>query len=57
MLVIPSNIFQNTTIIKKVSPGTPVFSTNKTDCHDIAESGGKHHKSNQTIDKSVIPVF
>ena len=23
--------------IKRCPPGTPVFSTNKTDCHDIAE--------------------
>jgi hypothetical protein len=29
------------------SPGTPVSSTNKTDCHDIIESGIKHHKPNQ----------
>ena len=29
------------------SPGPPVSSTNKTDGHDITESGVKHHKSNQ----------
>ena len=29
------------------SPGTPTFSTTKTGCHDIAESGVKHQKSNQ----------
>jgi len=28
------------------SPGIPVLSTNKTDRHDIAESGVKHHNSN-----------
>jgi hypothetical protein len=25
------------------SPGIPVSSTNKTDCHDIVESGAKYH--------------
>jgi hypothetical protein len=29
------------------SPGTPASSTTKTGCHDIAESGVKHNKSNQ----------
>jgi hypothetical protein len=29
-----------------ISPGTPVSSTNKTDCHNIKI---KHHKPNQTI--------
>ena len=31
-----------------LSPGTPVSSTNKTDCHDITEilSGAKHHNPN-----------
>ena len=27
-----------------LSPGTLVYYTNKTDCHDITESGVKHHK-------------
>jgi hypothetical protein len=31
------------------SLGTSVSSTNKTVCHDIDESGAKHHKPNQTI--------
>jgi hypothetical protein len=31
------------------SPGPPVFSTNKTGCHEIiVESGIKHHKTNLT---------
>jgi hypothetical protein len=30
------------------SPGTPASSTTKTGCHDIAESGVKHQKSNHT---------
>jgi hypothetical protein len=29
------------------SPDTPASSTTKTDCHDIAERGVKHNKSNQ----------
>jgi hypothetical protein len=29
------------------SLGTPASSTTKTGCHDIAESGIKHNKSNQ----------
>ena len=29
--------------------GTPAFSTTKTGRHDIAESGVKHQKSNQSI--------
>jgi hypothetical protein len=37
-------------VIKWFSSGTLVFSTNKTDCHDITgyivESGAKHHKPN-----------
>jgi hypothetical protein len=40
------------------SPRTPVSSTNKTDCHDITEillieSGIKHHKPNQSINKNI----
>jgi hypothetical protein len=31
------------------SPGTPASSTTKTGHHDIAESGVKHNKSNQSI--------
>jgi hypothetical protein len=31
------------------SPGTPSSSTTKTGRHDIAESGVKHQKSNQSI--------
>jgi len=30
------------------SPGTPASSTTKPGRHDIAESGVKHNKSNQT---------
>ena len=30
------------------SPGTPVSSTNKTGCHNIVESGVKHHNHNHT---------
>jgi hypothetical protein len=30
------------------SPGTSASSTTETGCHDIAESGVKHNKSNQT---------
>jgi len=29
------------------SPGTPAFSTTKTGCQDIAESGVKHNKTNK----------
>ena len=29
------------------SPGTPASSTTKTGCHDIAESGTKHRKTNK----------
>ena len=31
------------------SPGTPASSTTKAGRHDIAESGIKHHKSNQIM--------
>jgi len=34
------------------SPGTPVSSNNKTDSHDITESGVKHHKSNQPTNQT-----
>ena len=37
------------------SPGTPVSSTNKTDCHDITEIllkiGVKHHNPNPTLQR------
>jgi hypothetical protein len=36
------------------SPGTLASSTTKTGCHDIAESGIKHNKSNQ-IKSNQIP--
>jgi hypothetical protein len=32
------------------SPGTPASSTTKAGRHDIAESGVKHQKSNQSLD-------
>ena len=31
------------------SPDTLLYSTNKTDCHDIAESGIKHHINNPNL--------
>jgi len=34
---------------QRFSPGPPVSSTNKTDCHDIVESGVKHHQTNKLI--------
>ena len=33
------------------SLGTPVYSTNKTDCHDIVESGVKHHNPNSWLNR------
>jgi hypothetical protein len=33
----------------RFSPGPPVSSTNKTDRHDIVESGVKHHQTNKLI--------
>jgi hypothetical protein len=40
-----------------VFPGSPVSSTNKTDCHDInyniVESGVKHHQTNKQTNAQV----
>ena len=33
----------------RFSPGPPVPSANKTDCHDIVESGVKHHQTYKLI--------
>jgi hypothetical protein len=38
------------------SPGTPASSTTKAGRRDIAESGVKHNKINQSIDRAEIPI-
>ena len=46
-----------------LAPGTPVFSTNKTDTHDIkdiVESGVKHHYPNPNpmiIQNTIYSIF
>ena len=44
-----SHVIQFVSDLREFFPGIPFASTNKIDCHDIVESGVKHHNPNHII--------
>ena len=44
-------------VCERLAAGTPVSSTNETDCHDITEILLKYHKPNQPYRFTIIVIY